>query len=227
MAPLPDAPTTPYDFFMQPKPTPSLIPLPANGKRLGSNPNQQNGGGSKRGFFLLIGGAIAVVFLLLGVLAFSPKDARPLQFFGLAQTQQEIIRLCNQGSSSKAKYQSTRNFAITCSTGVTTSQSQILAYMKRGNMEYDPKQIGGKANGQTDARLSQAIASSTYDDVFREIMKTRLTAYSRQLAAQLQTTTDSTGRETLAKNAKTLELISKMLADATDTTEAAPEASDQ
>jgi len=225
MSPAPAPAATPYDFFMQPKQQAPSRPLPMGGKLLGNrpvNPNSLSNGGNpgSRKFIFIIAGAISlVVILLLAVVLFSPKDQTGPQFFGIAQTQQELIRVCGQGSE-KAKYQATRNLAATCSVGITNSQGQLLAYMKKAKLSYDTKLIGGKASSQTDAKLAQAISSSTFDDTFREIIQAQLASYNRALTAQLATTTGANGREVLTKNQKSAELLTLMAADNSDKTEA-------
>ena len=214
LPPPPPAPTTPYDFFLdQPKPRRSANPLSAAGKRYGM------GGAGGRGlnkFALIIGGAIALV-IILGVAALLlPKDTTSPQWFAIAQRQQEVVRVCAMGS--KAKYQTTRNFAITCQTGVTASQKELLAYMKKSKLSYNSKQLGLRADAKTDARLKAAAASSTYDDVFREIATQQLNTYSRSLTTLLGTTSGVNGREVLAKNQRSAELLLKMVADDSDKT---------
>ena len=235
LGPLPEATATRYDFFMDPnakRPIPGGKPLPVGGKLLGnrpvdpSNPGKTSllslgnlgGGGGPGGkkFIFLIAGAISIIVILLGIVAFAPKDNTNLAFFGIAQTQQEIIRVCTQGSL-KGKTQTTRNFSITCVTTLTTSQQQLLAYMSKAKLDYDSKQLEGKKNSQTDTRLTQAQSSSTFDSVYREIIQAQLTAYNRSLTAQLGTTTSSTGREVLTKNQTTNEILTKMLVGDTAT----------
>jgi hypothetical protein len=220
LPPPPDAPSTPYDFFMQPKPAMPLNPLPVSGKHLGNYPGKPDNT-NKNKFIMLIAGAAGLILILILISVFAPKNPAPTQLFGLAQTQQEIIRLCTQGGT-KAKYRSTRYFAVTCSTGLTSSQKQLLAYMSKAGYGYNAKQLGLKASSQADSRLKGATSSSTYDDVFRDILEADLTSYDRALTAQLGTTTSSSGSDVLNQNQHTAELLIKMVRDDSDKTEAAP-----
>jgi hypothetical protein len=214
MPPPPPAATTPYDFFLdQPKPHAPSSPLAASGKRYGA---AALGGQGINKFALIIGGAI-VIAIILGIVALLlPKDTTSPQWFAIAQRQQEIIRVCTLGG--KAKYQSTRNFAITCQTGVTSSQRELLAYMKKSNLGYNLKQINLLADAKTDAKLKTAASSSTYDDVFREIIQQQLTTYNRALTTQLGVTTTANGREVLTKNQRSAELLLKIVIDNSDKT---------
>lgn len=161
---------------------------------------------------------LAIIIIIAVVIAFLPQDKTAPQWFALAQRQQEIIRVCSLGS--RAKYQPTRNFAITCQTGITTSQRQLLTYMSASKMDYVAKQLGLSANAKTDARLKTADSSSTFDDVFLEITTQQLESYSRSLTAQSGITTGVNGREVLTKNQRDVELLLKMVQDASGKTEA-------
>lgn len=216
LPPPPPAPTTPYDFFLdQPKRQVPTNPLSVAGKRYGIGGGGPTGRGLNK-FALIIASAVAVVVILgIGSLLL-PKDTTSPQWFAIAQRQQEVIRVCAMGS--KAKYQTTRNFAITCQTGVTASQRELLAYMNKAKLAYESKQIGLRADPKTDAKLKTAASSSTYDDVFREIAEQQLNIYNRSLTTLLGTTTGVNGREVLAKNQRSAELLLKMVADDTDKT---------
>jgi hypothetical protein len=220
LPPPPDAPATPYDFFMQPKPAMPSHPLPMNGKHLGAYPGKPAPGMNK--FLLIAAGGVALVIILVLIVVLSPKDPASQQFFGIAQTQQEIVRLCTKGSAT-AKYRSTRYFAVTCSTAVTTSQKQLLAYMDSLKFKYNSKLLGATADSQADTKLKSATASSTYDDTFRDIMEAKLTQYDSALTAQLGVTTGANGRDLLTKNQRAAELLIKMVKDDSDKTEAPAE----
>lgn len=197
----------------QPKPHATANPLSPEGKRYGA-PLKGQGIGNK--FVFIVGGGLALMIILGLVYAFLPKDQTGPQWFALAQRQQEVIRVCTMGS--QAKFQSTRNFAITCQTGVTTSQRELLAYMKKAGFEANPKQLGLLADSKTDARLKTATSSSTFDEVFREIAEQQLTSYNRSLSAQLSSTTGANGREVLTKSQRSVKLLLTMVADDADKT---------
>lgn len=152
-----------------------------------------------------------------------PKDPTGPQLVSIAQTQQEIIRVCTLGS--KAKFQSTRNFAVTCATGVSTNQGELLAYIQKQNFEYNPKLLGSKSNAQVDAKLKTAQSASTYDAVFRDTVKAQLASYNRSLQTQLAVTEGVNAREILTKSQRSVELLNLMVADDSDKTEALPDTS--
>lgn len=215
LPPPPPAPTTPYDFFLdQPKPHAPASPLSPGGRRYGAVL-----GNSQRNRFLLIAVAsLTVIILLMLVITFLPKDPTAQQWFAIAQRQQELVRICSQGS--KAKYQATRNFAITCQTGVTGNQRELLSYMKKAGFSYNEKELDLKQDTRVDTRLKSATASSTFDDAFREVVETQLTSYDRALTAQLASTSGPDGREVLTKNQRSTELLLQMVRNNSDKTEA-------
>jgi|GEM_PF-1513001 len=217
LPPPPPAATTPYDFFMdQPKQRVSSNPLSPNGKQFGTAALQ---GSSMRSKILMsVIGTITVIAIIAVIFALLPKDKTGPQWFAIAQRQQEVIRICTLGS--KAKYQSTRNFAITCQTGVTNNQRQVLAYMNKLDMSYNSKELGLLTNTKVDTRLKSASLSSTYDDVFREIAEQQLTTYNAALSAQLAATAGINGRDTLAKSQTTAKLLLQLAGDGSDKTEA-------
>ncbi len=219
--PPPDAATTPYDFFLQPKPAQAINPLPVTGKRIGNAPTNPNSGANKGKFVLIAGGGLALVLIVGIATAFIPKDQTGPQLFNIAQIQQEVVRVCSQGT--KAKFQSTRNFAVTCSAGVTANQKELLAYMQQQNLAFDGKLLGLKANGKVDSQLKSAISSSTYDDTFRGIMQGQLKSYEASIENQLTITTGANAREVLNKSQRSAALLSLMVADDSDKTEAPAE----
>jgi hypothetical protein len=206
----PDAPTTPYDFFMAPKQAASGRPLPVGGKLLGTRPGAEGGSNTKRIVFFAAGGAIAIIGVIMAIIAFSPKDPAGVQLFDIAQTQQELIRVCGLGTIN-GKSQTTRNFSVTCSTGITGDQTTLLAYMKKTGVDYDPKLLAAKKSAQIDAKLAQASSSSTYDSTYDTVVEAQLATYNRALTSQLGTTTSATGRAVLTKSQKDAELLVKML----------------
>jgi hypothetical protein len=176
-APLPPPPPikkTPYDFFMQQKhPTNTKMPIPG--------PRQAG----FRGRIVWIAGAGIVVMLVITLIsAFSPKDTTSQDLITLAQTQQEVVRVCDQGVQ-KAKEPTARNLAINCSTSVQTDQSKLLSYLAGLHVKVKTKQLGVLANHDTDKALSAATASSSYDTVFKTVSIKQLTIYMNLIQQQL------------------------------------------
>lgn len=223
LPPAPNAPATPYDFFLdQPKPSAPVNPLPVNGKRMGNPTTPMVSDKDKKKFVLVAAGAIGLVIIIMVITSLIPKDQTGPQLFGVAQTQQEIIRVCSDGMR-KAKQRATRNFAVTCTTGVASSQKELLAYISAQGYEVELKQIDAKASSKTDAQLKSAASSSNYDNTFRDLVESQLTAYNSSLTGQLGISDGDKIRAVLSKAQTSNELLIKMVKDKSDTTETAVE----
>lgn len=233
LPPPPDPTATPYDFFMQPKPAQPIKPLPVAGRHLGNIPtdfDKINTGGNintaglSGKFPLIAGGGVLLIIIIFVAMALVPGDQTGTQFLNVAQIQQEIARVCDQGST-RAKYRSTRILATTCTSSVATNQSEVLSYMTKNGFKYNKKQLDTKKNSEVDNQLKSAQSSSTYDDTFRGIVGEQLESYDSALTAQLGVTSGANGREVLSKAQSSAQLLIKMAKDDSDKT-VAPTISD-
>jgi hypothetical protein len=202
----------------QAKPAVSPQPLSPAGQQYGAIPRASiNFGGNKR-FGLILGGAAAVIVILIIAAALMPKGGAGTSWFSVAQEQQEVVRICGKGNT--AYYQATRNFAVTCTISVSTDQLSLLNYMKQNKMSFKTKELGLKANAETDAKLKQATSSSSFDDSFRKVMVDQLNTYDQALTAQMGVTTGTNGRGLLTKAQQNAELLLKMAQDTSDKSQA-------
>lgn len=212
-APLPAPPPvkkTPYDFFLSQK-------HPTNTKGM-ALPKRTS---LKTKVIFAIGGALALMFIILIINQLTPKDTTRQELFTIAQTQQEIIRVCTLGAS-KAKYQVNRNFAVNCAAGVTTDQRRLLGYLQSVKFSYKAKQLSALTNPQTDQRLTSASASSSFDDTFKEIMTKQLNSYGNMMQQQmLSPSLGATGQSVLSTAVDNDKLLLQQVqAETTDLTEA-------
>ena len=165
--------TTPYDFFLKSQPRSKLPKLPV--------PNKAS---------LTVKIAFVAGVLLLVLIGFSvvsallPKDTAVPDYTAIAQTQQEIIRVCGQGAA-RGTQRSTRYYATTCSASLRSDEQAMLAYLAQNGVKVSSKQLGLLANAQTDAKLKSAIASSNFDPVFLQLSQQSLQAYANRLKARL------------------------------------------
>ena len=216
LAPLPPPPPiakTPYDFFMQQKhPVGTKLPVP--GKRSAN----LNIPGGKLGMLGVGVAAVAVIAVLFAAL--SPKDTTSQELITLAQTQQEVARVCDQGR--KAKYQITRNYAINCSTAVGSDQRKLVTYLGKHSVKLKGKQLGALANSRTDSQLTSATSTSTFDNTFKIVVEKQLTSYGSLLKQQLASPSLSSTARTLLESSLASDklLLEQVQADSTDKTEA-------
>ncbi len=90
-----------------------------------------------------------------------------------------------------------QNFAITAKLSLTSTQTQLLAYMKSNGKKVSTKALSSKVSTTTDKQLSDAVANSTYDATFKQVMQTQLTNYQKDLSAAYKQTKGPKGRQLL------------------------------
>lgn len=169
-APTPVPTTSPdYDFILNNNASPtkkSFLP-------------GMNGTNKQR---ILVLAAAAGIFLLLVVLVYSllfgGSKNKPL--LEVAQFQQELIRISNEGAS-KAQSAQTRSLALTTQFTLTTSQRDVVAQLKKLHQKTNNKILGVKKSAQTDALLKQAATNNRYDEALTQILTQQLVEYQRLL----------------------------------------------
>jgi hypothetical protein len=185
----------PYEFILNP-------PKQQKPQRFGG-PNSLG-----RVLAIAVGGAL-LLMLVLGILVSllgGGKSSTTAAFVGLAQTQQELIRISTQGTTD-AIQQTTKNLAVTAEFGLQTQQQQTLAYLKKHGKKVGDKEIVLKQNAQTDLQFQTAKSTSRFDVTFSEIMQTQLTAYADTLKQVFNASSDKTAREMLGKYYEQTQLL--------------------
>lgn len=174
--PLPPPPPmakTPYDFFMQQKhPVNTKLPIPG-----------PRHAGFKGKIIWVVGAGVAVVLILSLFSLLLPKDTSVQGLATIAQTQQEVARMCGLGTAAKA--QANRNFAITCNASIISDQRKLLTYLGTVGYKPDAKVLSLLTNAKTDQQLKSASSTSTFDETFVTLAETKLVAYGNMLSQQL------------------------------------------
>jgi hypothetical protein len=176
-----------YEFIMNPQ-------KPSKAKKFGF------GGGSsltKTLIFIVSGAVIFMVVLTLILNAFGGSGSRTADFISLAQSQTELIRIADQGSKTAVR-QSTKNLSVTIQYSLSTQKQQTLGYLGRNGTTVGQKDLALKQNATTDQQLASAKTTSTFDQVFAEIMQEQLTAYANGLRQIHGLTTNSFEKELLS-----------------------------
>jgi hypothetical protein len=101
-------------------------------------------------------------------------------FSSLAQAQTELMRVSDQGAKS-AVQQKTKNLSVTIQYSLSTQRQQTLNYLSNNGTTLGEKDLTLKRNATTDQQLASAKTTSTFDQVFAEIMQDELTAYANSL----------------------------------------------
>lgn len=187
----------PYEFILNPE-----------------KPQKNRGVKNNKLVMLLIFGVGGVIlFMVLTVLllnAFAPKKTDKATILSLAQTQQELIRISDQGSR-EARQQVTKNLATTIQYSLITQQKKTIELLEKNGGKAGPKELALKQNAATDQQFTSAKATSTYDTTFTKITEDELNAYATSLKALVDKATTVQERDMMSDFYKqTQQLISQI-----------------
>jgi len=164
----PQDPNNPYQFIMEPPKKQKLT-----GGGLSGNPFIIK-------IIFFVGAAVALI-IVAGIainIFFAPKTNVD-DIVGIAQTEQEIIRIATLGHSASAT--SIQDAAISTQLAVTTQQQSWLTFLATYGKKISAKDINLKKNVATDNQLTQAKATSSFDGTYKTILRTQLEAYQVML----------------------------------------------
>jgi len=193
----------PYEFILNPQQAPKSNGLVGILR-----------GGSILKLVGLIGGAaivLIIVIVALSSLLGGGKDYSTLVV--VAEDQAELIRIATLGTSS-ATGQSTQNVAYNAKLSLTSNQQQLLAYLSSNGKKVSVKQLALKQNAGSTTTLKNAIATSTFDSAFNDVMKTDLTTYMKDLSTAYKTNPGPKGKVLLSKTYNQAELLQAQLTQA-------------
>lgn len=176
----------PYEFIMNPQQPP---------KRKGTG---FGGGKLPMLLGLIVGGAVLLMIVLTIFISLgSNKGASTEDIVGLVQTQNELVRISNQGVKS-AVQQSTKSLAVTTEYAMRTQQQETIALLTKNGRQLGEKENTLKQNAQTDRQFTTAKSTSTFDLVFSQVMQNELTTYANNLKQLFSKTTNKETRDQLS-----------------------------
>ena len=170
------------------------------------NPNnpQKSGGLFKGNKFLqkiavLVGGTV-LLLTVLGILisVFVPNNNSTATLTSIAQQQQEIIRVATLGA--RATSQDTQNFAATTQYTLMTSQGQVITYLGQHGTKLSAKQLAVGHDATTDATLTAATATSTFDSALKDSLISQLKTYRAALSKAYTASSNKTVKTLLQKS---------------------------
>lgn len=161
----------PYEFIVAPaqkKHRPFVMSLGGNmsfAKRIG----------------LIVGGALLCMMVIALVLsAFAPKNNN-LGLVGIAQRQQEILRLASQASA-QAVSTDTKNFMASVSLVISSDQQATISYAQtHGTKKIPTKTLDAKKDTKIDSLLTDAATAGTYDRIAVDTITSQLQTYEATL----------------------------------------------
>jgi hypothetical protein len=148
---------------------------------------------------LLVGGsAVLMIIIAVAVSLLAPKGSTG-NLTAIAERQQEIIRVATAASSQVAS-QDTKNFVASTELAVTSSQSQVLAYLSVHGGKPSDKQLALDQDAQTDTQLTNAQATNTYDSAAKQILTTQLNTYAGLLQTAYKQTSSAQVKQLLQQS---------------------------
>lgn len=213
MQPLPpnQVPSSPspseYDFLAGPPKPPKRSLLPS-----GAPPIAR--------VALILGGVLGVILLIVIIKGAVGGSGNTAPLVSVVQDQQELAHLATnalQPTSGQppSLSSSTEDFASTAKVSMTSSEAQMLAYLKKNGKKVGAKQLALKVSATTDQQLTTAAANSTYESTFKEIMQSKLQTYQADLQRAYSQTSGPKGRELLKQEYQGANLLLKQLGSPT------------
>jgi hypothetical protein len=187
-----------YDFIVNPGKPPKHLPT---------------AGGSKLSRILIVGGGLILLIIVFsigkGLLSGGGNQAALAL---VVADQQEIIHLSTAATQQPNISSTNQNFAITGKLVVTSEQTQLLKYMAQQKQKVSDKQLRLKVSAAVDKQLLGAVASSTYDQTFQEVMKSLLTDYATALQVAYKQSSGANARKLLKAEYNSAQLLQRQLA---------------
>lgn len=190
----PSQPTNNYDFIMNPQ-----------------KPQKGFFGGVKGDPFitkilLIVGGAVVLMIVLaLVVNIFFGGKTSTESIVALAQSEQEIVRLSEMGST--ATGQQTKNASINTLVSVKSHQQQWVAFLADHGREIKKDELELKKDASTDSKLENAKQASAFDTTYTALMRSQLELYSAALKGAYDGSSNEQERELLSKHFNDVQLL--------------------
>lgn len=192
-----------YDFIMNPQQTPPDKRRPAFG---GAPPALK--------LLYISGGALLLLIVLVAAKTFLSSPGNFDHYVSLAQDQAAMVHITTAANTQDDLSVQNKYFAATAQLSLTSSQSEILRYLKQNKLKVDSEQLAQKIDKSADKQLVDAAAAATYDQTFREIMLTKLNDHIGRLEAALEQAAGPTGSSLLQKQLDQARLLRSQLGQA-------------
>lgn len=106
---------------------------------------------------------------------------------------------------------SNKDFAYTADLSLTSDRSKTVSYLSKTGTKLKDKQVNLKISLSLDKQLADAAAASSYNTVFPQIMKAKLTNYDQALQQANAKTKGLKGRALLKSEHNNTVLLLKQL----------------
>lgn len=176
-----------YDFIVNPEPAPRESRIP--------------GGNSKIVRIMIVLGGLLILFVLFSfVKGLIGGGSNTPYLLKVTQDQQQLIHLTTNASKENSLSEENANFAITTNLSIASSQTELITYMAKNGKKIKKKELLLMIDPQTDAQLTASVASNSYNQTFREVMKQSLNTYMSDLQRAFAKTKGKNGQALLTTN---------------------------
>lgn len=190
-----------YDFIMGQGPQHKRSLLPSG-----------NTSGARLVRVVIILGIVFVLFII-GLIAYSMLTAGdknyPIKLTGILQTQQELIRISDEGAQ-KGRSVATRNVSLNTNLTVLTDQTELSDLVEKSyNIKLNAKLLAAKEDDDTTEALADAEAANRYDEVYLEILETAISDYKAELQLLYDQAKTAKEKDIIQRSFDHMELVSK------------------
>lgn len=198
----------PYDFIVNPE-KPQRRPV-------------LNVGGSNVAVRIaLVVGLVVVVAVVLAVGSslLTSGSSNVTNMTAVAQDQTELVRVATQATqdqSTDINQSSTRYFADNTLLAVSSEQQRLLAFLSSNGVKLSTAQLALKHSSSTDAALSAAASSSTYDTAFLTAMQGDMSSYISDIKKAFAASSNPQEKALLQTDYKDASLLQQNLTYATN-----------
>lgn len=155
---------------------------------------------------LIVGGALVlIVVTTLAVNLFFGGRNNTALLIGLAQDQQEILRLSAEGEN--AGSQDIKNAAISTQLSVKSHQRSWLSVLEGRGRGASAEELALKKDSAADGKLELAGQTGTFDTTYTAVMRSGLGEYAEALRSIHQNTSDQELRAALSRQYDEVQLL--------------------
>lgn len=193
---LPVAPSNnPYEFIMNPQ-KPKKPPLLIGGNLL------------LQRVLLVVGGLVtlAVLGVIISSVLTAGSKEKTAGLLAVAQNQTELIRIATDGTQHTTTLPG-QGLAQNVLASITSDNAALLSYMSKNGVKASSKELALKHDKTTDHSLASAVENSTYDSVFKDIMRSELDAYGAALQKAARANPGPKGKTLLLKQYEAAKLL--------------------
>lgn len=130
-------------------------------------------------FVSTIGLTLLILFgVLFSALLSTPSTKE--QYLEIAQRQQEIIRIAEEGQDI-SRNREVSSIAVTTKSTISSSQLRTIQAIEQDGEKASKSELEARESSQTTSRLNTARQANRFDQVFIEILVQEISAYQQAL----------------------------------------------